>query len=358
MTPEEQIQALEEEIRKTPYHKATQAHIGRLKAKIARLKALKEKKAGGGKHGLGYAIKKQGDATIVMVGFPSAGKSTLLNQLSNAESRVGDYDFTTLNVVPGVMELNGAKIQVLDIPGFIEGASRGKGRGKEVLSVLRSADLILIILDAGKDYKGQLGVIRKELYDSGFRLNRKPPNVIIQRKSTGGLIVGSAVRLIKLDLETVKGILQEFRITNAEVVIREDLDMDSMIDSLSRNRKYVPALVVLNKTDLLERKSGVGADLEISSLKGTNLKELRELLWEKLGLMRIYLKKTGKKPDLREPLIVKRGSSVMDICKRIHKEFSRNFQHARIWGPSARFPGQRKGRGYVLRDRDIVELHV
>ena len=184
MTPEEQIQVLEEEIRKTPYHKATQAHIGRLKAKIARLKALKEKKAGGGKRGLGYAIKKQGNATIVMVGFPSAGKSTLLNQLSNAESRVGDYDFTTLNVVPGVLELNGAKLQILDVPGFIEGASHGKGRGKEVLSVLRAADLILILLDAGKGYRKQLEIIRRELHESGFRLNQNPPNVIIQRKAT------------------------------------------------------------------------------------------------------------------------------------------------------------------------------
>lgn len=357
MTPEEEIQKIEEELGRTKYNKHTQAHIGRLKAKIAKLRTLKEKKAGGGKHGLGYAVKKQGDATLVLVGFPSAGKSTLLNQLSNAESKVGAYEFTTLNVVPGVMEMNGAKIQILDVPGFIEGASQGKGRGKEVLSVLRSADLILIVLDAGKNYRKQLGIIRNELQESGFRLNQNPPDVIIEKKNTGGLIVGSAVRLTKLDIETLKGILQEFRISNAEVVVREDLDIDTFIDALSKNRNYVPALVLLNKADLLKTGAGIMLDLEISSLKGTNLEKLKGLVWEKLGLMRVFLKKIGKEPDMNEPLIVKRDSSVMKICEKIHKEFSRNFQYARIWG-SGKFPGQRKGRGYILRDRDIIELHV
>lgn len=357
MTPEEEIREIEEELGRTKYNKATQGHIGRLKARIARLKSLKEKRAGTGRGGPGYAVRKQGDATVVMVGFPSAGKSTLLNQLSNAESRTGEYDFTTISVVPGMMALNGARIQVLDVPGFIEGASMGKGRGREVISVLRAADLILVILDAGKDYKKQLEVIWRELYDSGFRLNQKHPDVIIQRKNTGGLIVGSAVRLTKLDIPTVKGILQEFRITNAEVIIREDLDMDRLIDALGRNRKYVPALVLLNKSDLLDGKAGE-ADLEVSGLKGTNLQGLRNLIWNKLNLMRIYLKKTGKEPDMGEPLILGRGSTVMDVCGKIHRDFSGNFRYARIWGPSAKFPGQRKGKGHALMDGDVVELHA
>lgn len=357
MTPEEEIQNIEEELGRTKYNKATQAHIGRLKAKLAKLRALREKKTGGGRHGLSYAIKKQGDATVVIVGFPSSGKSTLLNHLSNAESRIGDYDFTTLEVVPGMMELNGAGIQILDIPGFIEGASRGRGRGREVMSVLRAADLILIILDAGRDYKRQLETIRKEMYESGFRLNQRPPNIIIHKKNTGGLAVGSAVRLTRLDIQTVKGILQEFKILNAEVTIREDLDMDGLIDSLSRNRRYVPALVVLNKIDLLKDRPGIRPDLEISGLTGTNLERLKGLIWERLGLMRIYLKKTGRDPDLKEPLIVRNGSTVMNVCEMIHKEFARNFQYAKIWG-SGKFPGQRKGSSYVLKDGDIVELHI
>jgi small GTP-binding protein len=352
-----EIKDIEDELARTKYNKATESHIGRLKAKIAKLKIENERKAKGGKHGLGYAVKKQGDATAVLVGFPSTGKSTLLNRLSNADSKTAAYDFTTLTVVPGIMEINGAKIQMLDIPGFIEGASEGRGRGKEVLSVLRAADLILIILDAGKDYARQLDIIQRELYEAGFRLNQKPPEVVIQKKNTGGTRVGSAIRLTKLDMKTIKDVLQEFRFLNVDVIIREDLDIDRLIDAFARNRRYVPSLVLLNKIDLAGAQPGVKADVAISSLRGTNLDRLKELIWQRLCFMRVYLKRIGREPDMKEPLIMKSGSTVNDVCLRIHKEFARNFKFARIWG-SGKFAGQRKGGDYVLADGDVVELHL
>ena len=138
---EEQIKELEDELVKTPYNKATSKHIGRIKAKIARLRddaVNRAMKAGGG--GEGYQVKKSGDATAVLVGFPSTGKSTLLNKLTGTSSAVAAYAFTTLTVVPGALEHKGAKIQLLDIPGLIAGAAMGKGRGKEVIAVVRGAD--------------------------------------------------------------------------------------------------------------------------------------------------------------------------------------------------------------------------
>src|SRR2546427_31658 len=148
MAIEDQIKAVEDEIQKTPYNKATQHHIGKLKAKLARLKDEQETrrlKSGGG--GPSYAVKKSGNATIGLVGFPSVGKSTLLNQITDATSAVAAYDFTTLDVIPGLLEHRGAKIQVLDMPGLIRGASKGRGRGREVLSVARACDLILLMID-------------------------------------------------------------------------------------------------------------------------------------------------------------------------------------------------------------------
>jgi hypothetical protein len=148
----EKIKAIQDEIHKTQINKATEHHIGLLKAKIAKLKKEME----GDIHGKtissksrsgGYNVRKAGDGTIVLIGLPSVGKSTLLNRLTNANSKVGSYKFTTLTVVPGMMEYRGARIQILDMPGIIEGAASGRGLGKRVLSVARSADLVLLILD-------------------------------------------------------------------------------------------------------------------------------------------------------------------------------------------------------------------
>src|SRR6059036_383602 len=167
MAIEDQIKAVEDEIQKTPYNKATQHHIGKLKAKLARLKDEQETrrlKSGGG--GPSYAVKKSGNATIGLVGFPSVGKSTLLNQITDATSAVAAYDFTTLDVIPGLMEHRGAKIQVLDMPGLIRGASKGRGRGKEVLSVARACDLILLMIDV---FETHVDVLADELHLAGIR---------------------------------------------------------------------------------------------------------------------------------------------------------------------------------------------
>ncbi len=357
MSIEEEIRRIEDEISRTKYNKATQKHIGELKAKLARLREGMETEARKKRAGAGYSVRKQGDATVLLVGFPSVGKSTLLNRLTNAESRVGHYDFTTLEVIPGVLEYNGAKIQVLDVPGIVEGAAAGKGRGKEILSVVRSADLVMIVADIRKPE--QVERIRKELHLAGFRLDRKRPDITIRKRDSGGIEVGAAVKLSELTKETIEGILHEFRIRNAEVVIRQDCSVDDLIDAVAGNRVYVPSITVLNKADLLEGKTFPSGGIPVSAERGEGLEKLKEEIWKKLGLMRIYLKRIGKEPDMKEPLIMRKGCTVRDVAGRIHRHaFGERISYARIWGPSARFPGQKKGPDHVLRDCDIVELHT
>lgn len=361
MDIQEEIKGIEEELKKTKYNKATQFHIGKQKAKLAKLRQELQKKSVG-KAGLGYGMKKGGDATVLLVGFPSVGKSTLLNRITRAESKIGHYDFTTLNVIPGVLEYRGAKIQILDIPGVVEGASEGKGRGKEVLSVIRNADLVLIIIDSSNVEKGmkQLDIIQEELYKAGFRLNQKPPEIIIKKKNMGGIRAGSAVRLTNITMESIKSILQEFRISNAEVTIRENITQDHLIDAIMKNRTYVPSIVVVNKADIAEYKeafSRIKNCIMVSAMKGFNIEGLKEMIWDRLSLIRIYMKQIGKKPDLEEPIIMKNGSGIRDVCLKIHKDFDKNFRFARIWG-SSKFPGQKIGPGYTLKDKDIVEIHI
>src|SRR4030067_2150866 len=146
-----------------------------------------DKNRGGGSS-LSYAVKKSGDAIVTMIGLPSVGKSTLMNRLTNAKSKIGSYRFTTLTVVPGMMEYKGARIQILDLPGIIKGASTGKGLGKRVLSVVRSSDLILFIVEATQP--DTLPILINELRNIGIRPDEQQPKVTIEK--TGG--VGTYVK--------------------------------------------------------------------------------------------------------------------------------------------------------------------
>jgi small GTP-binding protein len=357
MTIEDHIKAIEEELARTQYNKHTQFHIGQLKAKLAKLRAEQEERSKK-RAGAGYYVKKSGDATVLLVGFPSVGKSTLINKITKVDSKVGAYDFTTLNVIPGVMEYNGARIQVLDMPGIIEGASAGKGLGKQILAVVRNADLVVIMVDAAS--AGQAEIIKKELYQAGFRLNQKPPDVKVVRKSKGGIELSSTVKLT-ISKEEIRSVLGQFGIHNADVLIRENITPEQLIDSMMKNRVYVPAVFVVNKIDMAspEELKGLPKDfILVSAEKSAGLEQLKKAIWEKLSLTRIYLKKIGKDPDMKEPMIVKGSPTVMDVCEKIHREFAKNFRFARVWGRTAKFPGQKVGGEHRLADRDIVELHV
>jgi len=246
-TLQEQIREVEEEIKKTSYNKATSLHIGRLKAKLAKLHDEVEKKSSSSGTGEGYSVKKSGDATVTLVGFPSVGKSTLLNKLTGANSEVGSYEFTTLTVIPGVLEYKGAIIQILDVPGLVKGAASGRGRGKEVIAVIRSSDLVLFLLDVFQPL--HLQVLRDELYEAGIRIDQEPPDVVIKKTDRGGIRISSTVEL-DLDGDTIKSILDEYKIHNATVLFRDNVTIDQFIDVVAQNRSYVTSMCVVNKIDL------------------------------------------------------------------------------------------------------------
>ena len=150
-TIKEQIELIRAEIDKTQKNKATEYHWGQLKARLAKLQTqLEEEGSKKGPKGEGFDVEKNGNARCVMIGFPSVGKSSLLNQLCGTTSEAAAYEFTTLTCIPGVLFINNAKMQLLDLPGIIEGAADGKGRGKQVIAVGKTADVILMVLDCQK----------------------------------------------------------------------------------------------------------------------------------------------------------------------------------------------------------------
>ncbi len=362
----EKIKEIQDQIHKTQINKATEFHIGLLKAKIARLKREMEqnihaKTVSGGGDNAGFDVRKSGDATVVLIGLPSVGKSTLLNRLSNAKSRVASYQFTTLTAIPGMLHYRGAKIQVLDLPGIIEGASAGKGFGKRVLSVARSADLVIIILDVFQPH--HLGVLRKELSEAGIKLDENPPNVLIEKTSIGGLSVNAQVPL-KVSEKLIKEIVRLNGIHNGRIIIREpNLTDDQLIDVMNGNRVYVPSLAVLNKIDLVNKgfiqevQSKIGNNfIPISADAGVNVEALKEAIYQRLDFVRIYMRPKGGETDFIEPMIMKNGTTVKDVCNKIHRNMAKNFRYGLVWGKSAKFGGQKVGLEHGLEDEDVLTI--
>ena len=362
---DQQIKAIEEEIFNTQKNKATERHIGKLKAKLARLRGELEKRKTGGGKGKGFAIKKSGDATVALIGFPSIGKSTLINRLTDAKSRIGYWDFTTLDAIPGMLKYNGADIQILDLPGLITGASVGKGRGKEILSAIRNVDLILFMIDA--QHNDHLNLMVKELHNAGLRLNQKQPDVVITKTGQGGITISATIKLTHLDEAIVKAISSEY-IINADVVIRGDITEEQLIDVFMQNRIYVSAMVVINKKDLLPeeqlleklenvREKGWNV-LSISAKNGAGLNELKDMIFSELRFIRVYMKPVGKQTDFDEPLILKEGDAVEDACKKLHRDFKRKFRYATVSGPSAKHDVQKVGLDHVLEDEDVLTIVI
>ena len=291
------------------------------------------------------------------------GKSSLISRLTDADSNIGDFAFTTLTCIPGLMEHRGAKIQILDLPGLIKGAAEGKGRGREILNVIRSTDMVLYVVDPFQ--KSHFEILDQELWKSGMRLNQQPPQVFITRTKRGGIIVRSTLEQTNLTEEEIRGIVRSFGIVSATVTLRTDVTDDHIVDTLAGSRIYSRAVVVVNKIDLATEKDLARTRsmlpenwpiLEVSAKTGQGIDGMKDFIFDNLHFMSIYLKPQGKEADLVEPLIVKDTSTVRDVCAKLHRDFVRKFRYARVKGPSAKFDWQRVGLDHVLKDDDLLTI--
>ncbi|KAH6565995.1 hypothetical protein BASA60_009645 [Batrachochytrium salamandrivorans] len=320
----DKIKDIENEMAKTQKNKATAYHLGTLKAKLAKLRReLLTPSSGGGAAGVGFDVAKTGVARVGFVGFPSVGKSTLMSKLTGTVSEVGAYEFTTLTTVPGVIHYKGAKIQMLDLPGIIEGAKDGKGRGRQVIAVARTCSLIFIVLD-----------VLKPLGDK---------------------------RSLSANLKDL-AILSEYKIHNADISLRCDATADELIDVMEGNRAYIPALYVLNKIDQISIQEldiiyRIPHSVPVSSHHEWNFDDLLDMMWKYLSLVRIYTKPKGQLPDYSAPVVMRTGKcTVEDFCNSIHKGLLRDFRNALVWGSSVKHNPQKVGKEHIMCDEDVVQI--
>nr|XP_027200432.1 GTP-binding protein 128up-like [Dermatophagoides pteronyssinus] len=306
MSTLQKIAEIESEIARTQKNKATNFHIGLLKAKLARLRQqlIEGASKSSGGTGEGFDVMKTGDSRIGFIGFPSVGKSTLLTKLTGQYSEAADYEFTTLTCVPGVLKYKGARIQLLDLPGIIEGAVDGKGRGKQVIAVARTCNLIYIILDCSKPY----------------------------------------------------------RLLNCSISFKCDPTADELIDAIEGNRIYVPCIYVMNKVDSvpveeLDVLAKLPNTVFISAKDEWNLDGLVRYTWSRLELIRVYTKPQKKVPDFTEPVILRRAHrTVADFCNRIHRKLLSELKYAMVWGSSVKHNPQKVGKDHELADEDVVQI--
>jgi len=238
------------------------------------------------------AVRREGASQIALVGAPNAGKSSLLQALSSIQIKTGDYAFTTTRPVPALTRVGGVLVQLVEIPGLMEGASEGRGGGRALLGVLRNADAI-VYCQATTSPPDELAVVRAEVEAAGIEL----PALLAATKSDDA------------GREALESVACAF----------PDLDV-------------VP----------------------VSVLDDESLERLREAIWRLTGLVRVFLRRGQEVDD--EPVALQPGATVEDVADEIHHELAERFGAARVWGPSAQFEGQRVGRSHRVRDGDVVEI--
>lgn len=246
-----------------------------------------------------------------------------MSKLTGTHSEAAAYEFTTLTTVPGCVLYNGAKIQMLDLPGIIQGAKDGKGRGRQVIAVAKTCHLIFIVLDVLKPLTDKK-IIENELEGFGIRINKAPPNIVFKKKDKGGISITSVSPLTHIDNDEIKAVLSEYRIANADIAFRCDATIDDLIDILEeKSRRYIPVIYALNKIDSISIEEldllyRIPNAVPISAEQMWNVDELLEMMWDKLNLRRIYTKPKGQSPDYTQPVVLKGGKyTVEDFVRDI-----------------------------------------
>lgn len=238
------------------------------------------------------AVRREGAAQIALVGPPNVGKSSLLQALSEIQIKTGDYPFTTLRPVPALTRIGGVLVQLVEIPGLIGGAAVDRGGGRALLGVLRTVDAIVYCTRAGSDL-AELQVVRAEVDAAGIE---KPAILAATRAD------------------------------------------EAADDAIERIAAAMPGMPVIR----------------VSVLDEASLDAFRAAVWELTGLIRVRLRK-GTDTD-PEPLALDPGATVADVADSVHHDLGASFSGARVWGPSARFDGQRVGRDHAVVDGDVVEI--
>ncbi|MFH1697212.1 MAG: GTPase [Candidatus Diapherotrites archaeon] len=334
-TNSEKLAALQEMRSTAPKHKGAEKLRAEISGKLARLKRDMEKqreqakKTSGGKS---LNVRKEGAGQVVLVGMPNSGKSTLLNALTGLDVEVEDYPFTTKKPEIGMMNYHGADVQLVEVPAIIRGSSSGKANGTQLLSVIRNADAVVLVVRSKNEEKTLLN----ELSKADIILNRKKPAIEVKQAKFPGITIAGKQHLKIKEAELI-GFLKSAGIHSASVILGERTTINKIAEVLDTRIVYRHALTV-------------------NMFEGIDAEMLKEKIFALLGRVIVFTKKPGQEAVKDKPLVLPKGSTVEDVAKNLHKDFTRKLKYVRVWG-ATKFAGQRVSRTYVLNDGDIIEIY-
>ncbi|GAB6943632.1 OBG GTPase family GTP-binding protein [Vulcanisaeta sp. JCM 14467] len=368
-TPEEKLKALEEFLSTVPKHKGTENLVHWARRRMAQLRReieerrVKERSLRSG--GINIYVEKEGDAQVVVIGPPSSGKSSLLRCLTNVKVEPDDIPFSSMEPIPGMFIYGNVYFQLVKLPS-INIYDVDSDVNSMALSMIRNADSAIVILDASSDVEAQYNALKSMLRENGIYIVKPRGFVTIERRPTGGIqVVG---KLVNGTAEDVKKLLVSYGINNALVMINGEATLDDVEESIFKDIVYKPSLVLINKIDLTDSDyvrsiaAKLGSEVMVltASLKDCTIdsRMLGESLLKVMDLIRVYTKEPDADTYSPKPFVLRRGSTVGDLARRIHSRFYEGFRYARVWRID-KYPSgvKRVGINYVLNDGDIVEIH-
>ena len=309
-TTEDKIAAIQEMMAIIPKHKGTDKLRANLRKQLSKLKVELEQPSKKGRKGPSHHIPKGESPQVVLIGTPNVGKSQIVAATTNATPEVANYPFTTRVPVPAMMPYHDIYIELVDVPPFSPDHTE-----PWLPEMVRNADAALLVVDvSADDCVDSCQFVRELLTSKGIRLSHvhDPQEMELERNVKPTLIIAN-----KIDGEGAAE-----NLAFLEEIIQDEFEI-----------------------------------IPVSAETGEGLEEMKTRLYEFLDVVRIYSKIPGKKVDMKKPFIVKRGSTVLDVAQKIHREFGHNLKFAKIWG-SGKFDGQVVERDHVVEDGDILEIHV
>ncbi|MHB1458100.1 MAG: GTPase [Armatimonadota bacterium] len=311
-TTADKLTALEEMLAIIPKHKGTEKIQADIKSRIAKLKKSDEKPGSQSKRGIEYNVEKEGGGQVILVGPPNSGKSSLLAKITNAQPDIGEYPYTTHKPLPGMMEYEDIKIQIVDFPPISEEFTE-----PWMAAVVRNADAVILVIDMSSD---------------------------------------SALD----ELETTLKVLEKYKVAlygwDREKPKPEAIPVTAKKTILAANKMDDPAS--FDNLDVVSEFYGDAFSIEmISTRTGKGLEELRNNVFRMLDIVRVYTKIPGKPADMKSPYVLPRGSTVEELAVTVHKDFAQKLRYAKIWSQSGQ-DGLMVSRDHILEDKDIIEFHV